>query len=157
VSGANAARDGLRKVMTAVYAPVYAAGGSFASAYLAAKEADDLVEALQQTVLLAVAAEHLREMAADAEKSVRAILAETMDSTGAAKIQTDTLTAYLSRKPTWVSVDQESMLPPEYMHQPPPTPDKKKIKAAIEAGEDVPGCNLVRPNDSTLVIRSKKD
>lgn len=154
---ANAARDGLRRVMDAVYAPVHAAGGFYVRAYKDATNADDLVDALQQTVLLAVAAEHLKEMAAEAEKSIRSILAETMNDTGCTQIDAGPIKAHLSRKPAFVSVDQENMLPPEYMHQPPPSPDKKKIRAAIEAGEDVPGCNLVRPNDSTLVIRSKKE
>jgi hypothetical protein len=47
------------------------------------------------------------------------------------------------------------VIPPEFMHQPAPIPDKAKIKAAIEGGETIPGAAMLVPNDSYISIRSK--
>lgn len=156
-AGADQARDAMRKVIDAVYGPAHTAGGAYVKAYLSATAATDLVEAMQHTVLLVTAAEHLKDMATEAEKSIRSILAETMNDTGCTQIDAGSIKAHLSRKPTFVSIDQEEMLPAEFMHQPPPSPDKKKIKSAIEAGDDVPGCTLARPNEMQLNIRAKKE
>lgn len=156
MSGADEATAAIHKAARVVYAPVHAAGVAYVKAHQAAMASTDLVETMQHTVALALAAEHLKEMATEAEKQARAVLCEQMTETGATTIQTDAHTAYISRKPAWVSIDQEDMLPPEYMRQPPPQIDKKAVKSAIEGGEDIPGCSLVRPNDYTLVIRAKK-
>lgn len=155
MSHADEARDVLHNVMRAVYKPVYAAGCAYAQAQKAATTATDLVEVMQATVGVILAAEHLKDMATEAEKSARDALAEQMDATGAAKIQTEHQTAYLSRKPAFVNIEQEDMVPAEYIRQPPPAPDKKAIKAAIDDGVLVPGCTLVVPNSQTLVIRRK--
>lgn len=157
MSGATEARDKLRKVIDAVYAPIHSAGRAYVKVYQAAALADDLVETMQQSVLLVIASEHLKEMASEAEKSLRSILSETMGDTGATTIETSGVKAYLSRKPAWVSIDQTDLVPQSFYTQPPPTIDRKAIKAAIEAGDDVPGCSLIKPNDTQLNLRSKKE
>lgn len=157
MSGSNQARDALHKVARDLYGSVHAAGSAYVKAHQATVTATDLVETMQHTVGLILAAEQLKERAEEAEKSARAALVEQMSETGATTIQTAGQTAYISRKAAWVSIDQEDMVPPDYMKQPPPTVDKKAIKAAIEAGGEVPGCTLIRPNDYSLVIRARKE
>jgi len=55
----------------------------------------------------------------------------------------------LRANPPAVVIDNESAIPPQYMRTPEPkppvpAPDKKLIKAAIEAGTDVPGASLIK-------------
>jgi hypothetical protein len=157
MSGANSARNAIHQALRKAYAPVFAAGAAFAKTQQAAIDATDVVDVMGRTVSVILAAEHLKEMATEAEKAARSVLASQMNETGATQIAADHHLAYLSRKAAFVSIDQEDLLPPDYMRQAEPAPDKKAIKQAIEAGEDVPGCTLVRPNELQLVIRSKKE
>ena len=156
-SGADQARDAMRKVMDGVYSPVHHAGAAYVKAYQAATRATDLVEVMQHTVLLAVSAEHLKDMAAEAEKAIRSILAQTMNDTGATQIDAEGIKAYLSRKPAFVSIDQEDLVPKSYMVEREPVWGTKQIKADLEAGTLVPGCTLIRPNEMQLNLRSKKE
>jgi len=133
---------------------VYGAGISYAKAQSQLIKSSDLIETMRHVLALIVAAEHLADMAAEASKSLRSVLAEQIAETGADDVVTMHHKAYLARKGAWVSVDQADMIPAAFMA--PPIPDKKAIKAALEVGEDVPGCSLVRPNEQTLVIRSRK-
>lgn len=144
----------MRKVAQATYGTTLAAGTAYAKAHGAAMQAADLVEAMQHVISLILAAEHLKDMATEAEKSLRSILSTTIAETGADDIVTMHHKAYLARKGAWVSVDQADLIPPAFMTA--PIPDKKAIKAALEAGDDVPGCSLVRPNEQTLAIRARK-
>lgn len=152
---AHAATEALQAVMRSAYKPIWEAGSAYAAAHAKAVKATDIVETMQDMVSVILAAEHLNEVALEAAKATRAKLAEVMSDVGCPHVQVDNLLAYVSRKTAWVSVDQPDMLPAEYMRQPEPVIDKRAIKAAIEAGEDVPGCSLVRPNDVSLVIRQK--
>lgn len=157
MSFADEARDALHRAARMSSTPVHTAGVAYAKARQEIVAATDLVEVMGRAVDLIVAAEQLARIAAEAEKEMRAILAQTMNDTGCPQVASAGQLAYVSRKPVWVSVDQTDLVPSEYMHQPAPSPDKKAIKAAIEAGEDVPGCSLVRPNEVTLAIRVKKE
>lgn len=154
--GAAAITAALQKTARDAYRPVWDAGAAYAEAHARTVKATDIVETMQHMVGLILAAERLNEMALEAAKVMRAALAEQMDATGATTIQTEGQTAYVSRKAAWVSIDQPILVPAEYMHEPPPAPDKRAIKAAIEAGDDVPGCSIIRPNDVQLVIRRRE-
>jgi Siphovirus Gp157 len=157
VSGADEARDAIRKALKAGYGPVWQAGKDYAAAYKDAIDKQDVVEAMAGAVQLVLAAEHLHDMAERAMKDARTELARQMDETGCHQIVTGNLTAYLQRKPAYVSIDDAAAIPPGLMHTPAPAPDKKAIKSAIEAGQDVPGASLMRPNEQTVAIRTKKD
>lgn len=155
MSGSANARDALHRVARAVYAPTHAAGATYAKAQQELLAATDLVAAMGHTLALIVAVGHLTDMAAEAGESLRSILAEQIAETGADDaVVTMYHKAYLARKGAWVSVDQADLIPPEFMAA--PIPNKKAIKAALENGDEVPGCSLVRPNGQTLVIRSRK-
>jgi hypothetical protein len=157
VSHADTARIALQDEIRRTYKPVWDAGTSYSNTYLQVGKATDIVETMQRTVDLVLAASHLAEMAAEAEKTARSILSEQMTETGATSIQTDGHTAYLARKPAFVSVDQPNLVPHELMTQPAPVIDKRAIKAAIESGTEVPGCTIVRPNEFALVIRGRSN
>ena len=154
MSGAAQSTETLHRVARAVYSPTYAAGAALARAQQELLATTDVVAAMGHTLALIIAAEHLADMASEAAKSLRATLAEQIAETGADDVVTMHHKAYLARKGAWVSIDQADMIPLAFMA--PPIPDKKAIKAALEAGEDVPGCSIVRPNEQTLVIRSRK-
>jgi hypothetical protein len=64
---------------------------------------------------------------------------------GITKIEAPWFTLAVRKNPPAVVIDNERELPAEFMVQPPappPRPDKTAIKAAIKAGEDVPGAHL---------------
>lgn len=155
MTGATDARDAVRQALAAAYRPVFMAGKSYAEAYAAAVAREDLVEALGHAVDVVAAAGHLAEVAAAAEKDARAVLARVMEETGATQIVSGNLMAYLTKKGSYVIVDDASLIPPEFMHQPPPQPDKGALKKALEAGQMVPGASVIRPNEQTLAIRSR--
>jgi Siphovirus Gp157 len=153
---ADQSRLALQDAVRRTYRPVWDAGAAYSNAYLQVGKSTDIVDTMQRAVELILTANHLSEMAAVAEKAARDILATQMAETGATTIQTDAHTAYLARKAAFVSVDQPELVPDGYMRQPDPVIDRKAIKQAIEAGDIVPGCTVVRPNESQLNIKARK-
>ena len=156
MSYADTARIALQDAVRKAYRPVWDAGAAYSTAHLAALKATDIVETMQHTVALILSVSHLAEMAAEAERAARDILAAQMAETGATTIQTDGHTAYLSKKPAFVSVDQQDLVPANYWVQPDPVLDRRAIKKALEGSDVVPGCTIVRPNEMTLNIKAKK-
>ena len=156
MSYADQSRIALQDAVRRAYKPVWDAGAAYSDAHLQALKATDLVETMKHAVDLILTAGHLSEMAAEAEKTARAILAEHMAETGATTIQTDGHTAYLSKKPAFVSVDQSDLVPANYWVQPEPALDRKAIKRALEGNDLVPGATLIRPNESQLNIKARK-
>jgi hypothetical protein len=154
MSHADEARGALLQALAEAFGPTVTAGADLFAAKKAVMAADDIEPAMQGALTMLLAMERLKDAATEAEKSIRTALSAAIQDTGAPEVITLHHKAYLSRKAAWVSVDQQDMVPPEFFN--PPTPDKKAIKAAIEAGQDVPGCSIVRPNDTSLVVRSRK-
>lgn len=61
------------------------------------------------------------------------------------KIECPLFTISVRKNPPSVIVEDESMIPDNFLvvpDLPPPSPDKKAISAALKAGQDVPGCKL---------------
>lgn len=84
---------------------------------------------------------------------VREYLLSNMQRTGISKIESPWFKIALRNNPPSVVVDDPSLIPARYMRQaeaPPPAPDKKEIKAAIEFGENVPGARLVTKQSVTI-------
>lgn len=156
MSYADTSRTALQDAIRKAYRPVWDAGAAYSNAHLQALKATDLVDTMRHTVDLILTASHLSEMAAEAEKAARDILATQMAECGASNIQTDGHTAYLARRAAFVSIDQEDLVPGNYWRQPDPVIDRKAVKQAIEAGDVVPGATVVRPNESTLCIKTRK-
>jgi hypothetical protein len=155
MSHADTARDAVRETLKKAYSPVHAAGKDYAAAYQQAISKTDLVEAMAHAIDLVLAAEHLHELAGEAVKTARAELAKQMQEVGCYNLHSGSVSAHLARKPTVLSIDAPKDIPAEYLIQPPPVPDRKRIRDAIETGAEVKGASLVIPNEMSLVIRSK--
>jgi len=85
---------------------------------------------------------------------VREYLKFNMERTGISKIDSPYFRISLRQNPVSVVVDNEGSIPCEffrYPEAPPPSVDKKAIKAAIEAGEEVNGAHLER--GTSLIIK----
>lgn len=154
MSHADKVRDELREMLKGSYGATYAAGAAFAQTQKEVANAPELDQVMSAALSLIVAAEGLKDAAEAAEKSARTALATAIQETGAPEVITLHHKAYMSSKAAFVSVEQPDMVPADFWNQ--PTPNKKAIKEAIERGEDVPGCTLIRPNGQTLNIRSRK-
>lgn len=89
--------------------------------------------------------EALREKLTD-----RAIV--LMEREGLKKLQGNTVTLTLAAKPASVAIIDESILPPQFVRIVQTTsPDKVAIKAALNAGETVPGADLTIGGNSLRI------
>lgn len=108
----------------------------------------DYLEALAVMTAQQIARQQARQRAIEeAKRSLeRSILAEmSMQQIASAQGQFCTLRKRLN--PVAVRITDPALVPDSYMRQqppPPPLPDKPAIKAAIEAGQFVPGASLGR-------------
>lgn len=78
-------------------------------------------------------------------ESIRAYLLFNLQTAGITKIESPWFTLSIRKNPPAVVVDDESLIPQEFIVQPPPPaprPDKTAIARALKAGADVPGCRL---------------
>lgn len=81
--------------------------------------------------------------------SLKDYLLTNMQANGITEINAEnlTFTAKIKNNPASVVIDDESLLPADYMRQPetpPPAPDKTLIKKAINDGFEVPGARLTQ-------------
>lgn len=79
-------------------------------------------------------------------ESIRQYLLMNMLFSGITKIECPQFVIAVKHNPPAVMIDDEKFIPAEYLTQPEPPaprPDKMKIRDALKAGEDVPGCRLV--------------
>ncbi len=80
-------------------------------------------------------------------QSLRDYLMRSMLATGIKKIEGPYLRIGIRDNPEAVEVFDAAQVPGAFMRQPeppPPAPDKAAIKAAIKAGQEVPGAKLTR-------------
>lgn len=95
-------------------------------------------------------ADAMTERAKQAQKradSIKAYLHSCMTLAGVQKIEHPQFTLSIAKNPASVQILDDKQIPAKFMRQPvppPAAPDKKAIKAAIEAGEDVPGVKLAQ-------------
>ena len=94
-----------------------------------------------------------RDMEARAERMrnkaewLRAYVLGGMKATGITKIESPEFRVSIRKNPAAVSISPDAVIPDRYLVQPPappPRPDKTAIKAALAAGEVVPGCMLIQ-------------
>lgn len=79
--------------------------------------------------------------------NVRQYLLTNMERCGISKIESPWFKISVKQNPEKVVIYDAGAIPCElyrYPEAPPPEPDKKAIKAAIESGNDVPGVHLER-------------
>jgi hypothetical protein len=79
--------------------------------------------------------------------AVREYLLANMQRTGITKIESPYFRISIKQNPASVVITDETQIPSKYLRQPPipaPVADKKEIKAALEFGENIKGCELQR-------------
>lgn len=87
-------------------------------------------------------------------KGIRNYLLTNMLQAGIEKIECPLFKVSVCNNPPSVIVDDEKLIPSEYMRQPeppPPSPDKKKILEDIKQGVIVDGCHIEQ--GKTLLIK----
>jgi hypothetical protein len=139
------------------------------AAWTLAAESDSLKSAAQMTLSLAIAADAAADEAAhrvamakaeaeaikDLAAKARAALLEAMEETGMPSVSTKHHTASTGGAARSVIVTDLAAIPAEYLKQPPPEPDKQRMRAALLDGDVIPGAVL--SNSATVLrITSKK-
>jgi len=111
-------------------------------------------------------AKYFRNMEADADKieeaakammerarairkraaSLKKYLHDNMERAGITKIESPWFVVSIKNNPASVKIDDESLIPDDYMREIPAKfePDKKMIKSAMDEGYQVPGCHIER-------------
>lgn len=85
-------------------------------------------------------------LSGQAEK-LRQQLADSLQLAGLAEVKDPRFVVKVRQNPPSVRVLDQQAIPPaflRYPEPPAPEPDKSAIKSAIQAGESVPGCQLIR-------------
>jgi hypothetical protein len=78
-------------------------------------------------------------------EQVKEYLKTCMEVAGVSKIECPHFSLAIAKNPAGVEVFEPGLVPADFMRQPetpPPAPDKAKIKEALKAGQEVPGCLL---------------
>lgn len=155
-TGANAARDKLHAAVKAHYARTTAAGQALAKMVQRAAGQADVVQHYASTAHVILALEQISQVAEQAAKDLRAALSESMLDTGCPQVADDEFTVYMAREPAFLEIIDSARVPPDLWTKPKPEPDRKAIRAAIDAGRDVPGASINVRNSQRLVIRGKR-
>jgi len=78
---------------------------------------------------------------------LRGYLLDNMVAAGISKVESPWFSLTVRQNPPSVALDDVSLIPTDYWRAvlpPPPAIDRVAIRAAIEAGQDVPGARVVR-------------
>lgn len=87
------------------------------------------------------------------QEGLRDYLLHNMEAAGITKIECPLFTASLRKGVESVEIENESLLPDEFVSVEVVTkPDKKSIKQAIQSGKEVPGASMKR-GATTIVIK----
>lgn len=156
MSGALAAGSALVERVQAGNAAVKASVDAYGNALRSLRGASDLMDQMQATAALILAAEALEDAASDVAKKARAALAETMMETGGTQFRTETHTVSAATKPARVVVTDTAAIPITLMRQPPPAPDLHAIHKLLSEGKQVPGTQLIDNGEPVLRFLAKK-
>jgi hypothetical protein len=156
-SYADSLATALREAVAATAQSVGIAGRAFTHTVQTVARADDLVDVMRAAVEAVIAADGLHAAADLAVRETRAALAEAMESSGATTITAEHHAAGLSRKPAFLNIADESLIPRDFYVQSAPTLDKRAVLSALKDGTEVPGVSLGVPNAMSLVIRTRKE
>ena len=106
---------------------------------------------MELDILAAGAADAAKRMAARAKtlesrvEAMRAYALTHMQGTGISEVATDEFAAKVAKKPPSVQIADDAALPIEFLRvKTVSEPDKTALKAALQGGRVVPGCELVQ-------------
>jgi hypothetical protein len=129
------------------------------NAYRAARATlagDDVITAMQATARLAIAAEAIKDAAAEAEAGYRKALAVAMIDTGCPAVRTEHHTVSITEPKPKLKVMDSKLLHPDYWKTK-LIPDEEKIKEAHARGFMPAGVALTNGSAPFITIRAKKD
>lgn len=93
-----------------------------------------------------------KQVIVNRQKSLREYLLHNMETSGITKIECALFTASLRKGIESVEIENESLLPDEFISVEVVTkPDKKAIKQAIQSGQQVPGATIKRGATSIVI------
>lgn len=125
-----------------------------AESYPLEVKAQNVAYAVRNLEAAAAAIKEAEKQMADRRKSienramhVKEYLKTCMEVAGVKKIDCPHFALTIKNNPASVDVFEPGLVPAEFMRQaepPPPAPDKKAIKAELDAGKDVPGAKIVQ-------------
>lgn len=116
---------------------------------------DDLILTATAMVPLILALEEQEAVAKDNAAKARAALCAALEAT-TGRVKAGIHTATTSAGKASVTVTDDAAIPPSFMRQPPPQPDKAAILAAIKAGATVPGVVLRNGAPSLRITTNAK-
>lgn len=82
---------------------------------------------------------------------IRDAVFSAMEAAELRGLKTPAATLSIRASPPSVEIIDPTLLPPVYLKQPPPTPDKAAIKDALKSGEAIPGATLSNQPDALSV------
>jgi hypothetical protein len=82
---------------------------------------------------------------------IRSAIHAAMETAELTSLKTPAATLSIRPSPPRVEITDAAQIPPVFLIQPPPSPDKTAIKAALKAGETVAGCALSNQPPSLAV------
>lgn len=82
---------------------------------------------------------------------IREAIFAAMETAELRSLKAPAATLSVRASPPAVEITDQSLVPPIYLKQPPPTPDKTAIREALKAGEAIPGATLSNQPDALSV------
>ena len=82
---------------------------------------------------------------------IREAIFVAMETAELRSLKAPAATLSVRASPPAVEITDQSLVPPIYLKQPPPTPDKTAIREALKAGELIPGATLSNQPDALSV------
>lgn len=113
----------------------------------------DILACMSASVSLILALEEQADATKAALERARDALRDALEST-TGQVRTGTHTASTAAAPPSVVITDDSAIPPRFMEQPPPRPNKAALARALKDGETVPGAAL-RNSRPVLRIQAK--
>ena len=151
---ANAAAEALRAEVLKPYEGLKDTVGSVARAVIRLRSVEDVVEVLVAVNALSLAAEALATACTDMTAAADRALVETMTDTGCTGFATTGHNVSLRQNPPSVDITEPKAVPAEYMSAPKPSPDKAKIRAALQADPTKINWAVLRSGTISLQRRS---
>lgn len=117
---------------------------------------DDILGTIQAAVALILALEEQEQVCADYAKQTRAGLLAALEGT-TGQVRAGIHTATVANGRASVVITDDAAIPPEFLTQPAPQPDKAAILKAIKDGATVPGAALRNGAPSLRITTNVKD
>ena len=130
---------------------------AFKQATNARSAADDLVEAMQASGAVILAAEQIIQAAEGIALTLRRKLAETMVETGCPQVLLPHHKVSVTEPKPKLRVLDAKALPAEFLKHPPPVPDMDAIKRAWDGGNKLTGVAMLNGSAPHVTFHARKE